>query len=393
MLEGGAALLSAEALLMDMGIHFEEKLLVSDSTSALSISEGSCSWRTRHLRIRAQWLHEQILTGSINVVPCPGERLVADLLTKPLSSARLRSLLRLWGMDLGDAADEPAAEQQPAASTHTSQHTRVISSGPSIIKALVSLLALLQVRESDGMEVVPNYEELAPRGLAVDRTLLTSTWVLSALLCLVVAWECLKWIVVNTSRRARRLARLRDRAEQVAQREIRRLQEDDDIALLLDQGDPTAKSRASAGRRSLQGSSSSSRAAAADQQSLPAAREAELPPRAETIVRGLYSRRHREPPTTRAVQTDPWQPEVVERIVEVPVRVEVPIEVPSRRLPMFGESDFQPVVGDLLATQHGEHVHLNPECTLHFEPQWSGLTYSRASYTTHWPRLLKAADC
>ena len=114
MLEGGVALLRTEALLADIGLRFTEKQLVSDSTAALSVSEGSCSWRTRHLRIRAQWLYEQVTTGKINVVHCRDEPLVADMLTKPMSSARMAMLFRLWNMR---ASDPAAAEQQatPAA--------------------------------------------------------------------------------------------------------------------------------------------------------------------------------------------------------------------------------------------------------------------------------------
>ena len=40
-----------EALLVDMGILVEEKQIASDGVSALSISSGSSSWRTRHLKI------------------------------------------------------------------------------------------------------------------------------------------------------------------------------------------------------------------------------------------------------------------------------------------------------------------------------------------------------
>ena len=59
-------------------------------------------------------------------------------------------------------------------------------------------------------------------------------------------------------------------------------------------------------------------------------------------------------------QTEPLEPTIVVR--EVPVRVEVPVEVPSRQLPLFGGDDFQAVTAELLVTQHGEHLHTNPTC-------------------------------
>ncbi|CAE7700043.1 unnamed protein product [Symbiodinium microadriaticum] len=55
-LEGSVAMLGVEAMLQDMGEFVEEKVVGSDSISALSLSAGTGSWRTRHLRIKAGWL-------------------------------------------------------------------------------------------------------------------------------------------------------------------------------------------------------------------------------------------------------------------------------------------------------------------------------------------------
>ena len=70
------------------------------------------------------------------------------------------------------------------------------------------------------MDLVQDYEELPPRGLAVDRTLLTTTWLMVAVFFCVVTWELIKWYALATSRRARRLARLRDQTADVVQREL-----------------------------------------------------------------------------------------------------------------------------------------------------------------------------
>ncbi|CAE7843057.1 unnamed protein product, partial [Symbiodinium sp. KB8] len=63
MIDGAIAMKGIEALLSDLGQHVEEKVIASDSTAALSISTGSTSWRTRHLKIKANWLQEQIQHG------------------------------------------------------------------------------------------------------------------------------------------------------------------------------------------------------------------------------------------------------------------------------------------------------------------------------------------
>ena len=54
-------------------------------------------------------------------------------------------------------------------------------------KELIALLMLLRVRMTDGMDLAPTYEELAPRGLSVDRTRLTTTWLMVGILVSVVS--------------------------------------------------------------------------------------------------------------------------------------------------------------------------------------------------------------
>ena len=98
MTDGAIALKRVECLLADLGVQIETKEIASDSLAALGISNGASSWRTRHLRIRAGWLVEQISYGLVTTRHCPGEYQPADLLTKPLSSQRLQQLLRLWGI-------------------------------------------------------------------------------------------------------------------------------------------------------------------------------------------------------------------------------------------------------------------------------------------------------
>ncbi|CAE7189850.1 unnamed protein product, partial [Symbiodinium sp. CCMP2456] len=97
-LEGSVAMLGVEAMLMDMNEFAEDKIVGSDSLSALSLSAGTGSWRTRHLRIKAAWLQEAISSEIIKSIHVPGVRQPADLLTKALSGERIRALLSIWGM-------------------------------------------------------------------------------------------------------------------------------------------------------------------------------------------------------------------------------------------------------------------------------------------------------
>ena len=77
-LDAVVALQSAEAMLSDFGITGLDKTLRVDSQSALAIAVGQGSWRTRHLRVRANYLREQYESGEIMPVYCPGAEQAAD---------------------------------------------------------------------------------------------------------------------------------------------------------------------------------------------------------------------------------------------------------------------------------------------------------------------------
>ena len=63
--EAALAVSSIDALLQSAGIRFDERLPYSDSTSAVAIQRGSCSFRTRHSKVRASCLREQIEAGAV----------------------------------------------------------------------------------------------------------------------------------------------------------------------------------------------------------------------------------------------------------------------------------------------------------------------------------------
>jgi hypothetical protein len=68
----------------------------NQSTIALADNGGSTSDRTRHVAIRYFWVKDRIESGDIEVIYCPTDNMIADILTKPLVGSlfvRLRSLL------------------------------------------------------------------------------------------------------------------------------------------------------------------------------------------------------------------------------------------------------------------------------------------------------------
>ena len=70
----------------------------NQSTIAIAKPSGSTSWRTRHLRVRAAFIREQVQEQKVVVKYVKGQQQFADLLTKSFPKQRLEELVSLWGM-------------------------------------------------------------------------------------------------------------------------------------------------------------------------------------------------------------------------------------------------------------------------------------------------------
>ena len=107
---------SVEALVAEIeeaaGNSYVRQLL-TDSSSAIAIaSEGSGSWRTRHLRVRAYNLRWRLDDQSWTIHHVPGVRMLADLGTKALSGKRMEELRRLWKLEQYDDQREEDINQE-----------------------------------------------------------------------------------------------------------------------------------------------------------------------------------------------------------------------------------------------------------------------------------------
>eukprot|EP00435_Cladocopium_sp_Y103_P042410 s480_g11.t1 len=101
MLEGLTSLRCIKSIVdMLQGTEAEGRMF-SDSTAGISIALGTTgSWRTRHLRIRAQGLHEAIERGETTLEHQPGKSLVADGMTKQLLGTPLKRFVHALGMEM-----------------------------------------------------------------------------------------------------------------------------------------------------------------------------------------------------------------------------------------------------------------------------------------------------
>ena len=211
MLDGGVALLSTEAMLGDLQVTVTKKNIATDSTSALAIAGGSSSWRTRHLKIKASWLYENILAGSIAVRHCAGRIQIADLLTKALSAQRIGDLLYLWG--IGPMQGKASVAMIKPTSTR-------------IVVAMICCLLVMSVEATP-----PDLHDQGHR-LAMDWDMVGWLLVLLSIAGIVAIWEAAKWLTMGAiecapgggARRLRKLQKLEAATRKAIEMEVEKIQ-------------------------------------------------------------------------------------------------------------------------------------------------------------------------
>ena len=98
-IEGSILGISTKGLLEELRGGPIPLFLHVDNMAACSLlTTATGSWRTRHLRLRSNWLKEKIQTQEVRVRHEPGETQCADIGTKPFTKERLRQLVALWGI-------------------------------------------------------------------------------------------------------------------------------------------------------------------------------------------------------------------------------------------------------------------------------------------------------
>ena len=90
--KAAAETLGMQALAFDLGWTFGVRLFV-DSTAARAIASRLGLGKVRHLEVRYLWLQQVVASGRLKVCKIKGTDNPADLLTKPLTQARVAELL------------------------------------------------------------------------------------------------------------------------------------------------------------------------------------------------------------------------------------------------------------------------------------------------------------
>ena len=189
--EGLVMARSVESVLYQMKKDVGKIYLQVDNQAAVSLCKpsASSSWRTRHLRVRASYIHEQVENDQVVVSFVPGKNQWADLLTKSFPRQRLEELIGIWGfVDM--------------------------TAGFSKVAMVRALIACMMVQTARAQEE----EEPLALTMSLELYLMIAVFMIAA----VAIWEFLWWCVdrccaeVRPSRAARRLRNL----QETIQREI-----------------------------------------------------------------------------------------------------------------------------------------------------------------------------
>ena len=89
--------LSTRGLLTELlGEELPLNIWVDNSAAISLLTTSSGSWRTRHLRLRSNWVREMAAKKELHIKFVPGEMQRADFGTKPFTRERLKQLVGLW---------------------------------------------------------------------------------------------------------------------------------------------------------------------------------------------------------------------------------------------------------------------------------------------------------
>ena len=147
------AMIAGESVYVVLAELFGEisKVALCDSQAALAIlvAEGG-SWRTRHLRLRWAFARQSVLRGDWQVGHVPGEKMLADLGTKVLTSSRMETLKQMMGMGVAQP-EEKGVEMEKDEKKEKEIKTDSKSVATMAVK-LITMAALLSVSKAQGDE-------------------------------------------------------------------------------------------------------------------------------------------------------------------------------------------------------------------------------------------------
>eukprot|EP00439_Symbiodinium_sp_Y106_P019156 s3996_g2.t1 len=169
-------------------------------------SEAPGSWKTRHLRIRARFLRQEVAAQRLVITHVAGTQQKADLGTKGFDLPKFKELINLWGI-------------LPYSAEVTNLALRSLRATSSGGVFLFIVVCLLLIRGAEGDK----------EDLPLDSSLEFYLVILVCIVAGVAVWELIKkvWRSINgwwngCQKKKKRLERLRNRAQNAVQEELQR---------------------------------------------------------------------------------------------------------------------------------------------------------------------------
>ncbi|CAE7252482.1 RE1 [Symbiodinium sp. KB8] len=181
-------------------------LRIDNSAAQGLASEAPGTWKTRHLRVRARFLRQEVAAQRLVISHVPGALQKADLGTKGFDLPKFKELVCLWGII-------PFSAETSRVALRT---LRATTTGGVL---LFVILCLMLVRGAEG----------AKDDLPLDGSIEFYGMMMVCILAAVAVWEGLKkccgflhgqW--TGCQKRKKKLERLRNRAQAAVQEEIHR---------------------------------------------------------------------------------------------------------------------------------------------------------------------------
>ena len=180
------------------------RVLAIDNSSAVAMCQGGHgSQRTRHLKVRAQYIREAVEAGRLKVRHTPGATQLADLATKMVTKERLWELLGLWGFIGGRVAKIWDALKMKMM---------------IFAMMIVSLVMPAAGTPSEGAEKEAIQISGADELMLVTALVCVAAIAIWELVKLIARW-CWKWF--KSTKKARKLDAVRRLAADAAMREVR----------------------------------------------------------------------------------------------------------------------------------------------------------------------------
>ena len=202
------------AMLNELGEKPVMRLKIDNAAAQGLATESPGSWKTRHLRLRARFLRQEVAAQRLIILHVPGDQQKADLGTKSFDVPKFRSLLGLWRLIEFQAVEETIVKT-----------VKKLNNKSILMFAMVCFMMVQGARAST--------KEDLPLDGSVEFYVIT---ILCMVACVAV-WEVLKrlanganWWWASWQKKKKRLERLRTKAEAAVKSELQRR---------ADQGTPT----------------------------------------------------------------------------------------------------------------------------------------------------------